>query len=137
MTNIPQKHKENLFSPMNLDHLIYFSNNFVYSIKDIHIKIEKLIWFVFFLRLFFFFFGKEFFFFFFIFLWPYFTFFFSRLFLSNFQILIWMLYFVILFPKTFFVENKASYFKKKWIIDQHTPKAQRKFVFTYELGPTT
>jgi len=27
--------------------------------------------------------------------------------------------------------------KKEWKIDQHTPKAQRKIVFTYEFGPTT
>ena len=27
--------------------------------------------------------------------------------------------------------------KKKWKIDQHTPKAQRKIFFTYEFGPTT
>jgi hypothetical protein len=44
LTTLPQKRKENLFSPMNLDpttskkfiFLIFFTRNFVYSIKDIY-----------------------------------------------------------------------------------------------------
>jgi len=46
LTNIPQKRKEKFFSPMNLDppqkkiyFSMFFSKNFVYSIKDISIQI--------------------------------------------------------------------------------------------------
>jgi len=35
------------------------------------------------------------------------------------------------------IKSMIVSWKKKWKIDQHTLKAQRKFFFTYEFGPTT
>ena len=35
------------------------------------------------------------------------------------------------------IYDSELFIKKKWKIDQHTPKAQRKIFFTYEFGPTT
>jgi hypothetical protein len=35
------------------------------------------------------------------------------------------------------IYDSELFIKKKWKIDQHTPKAQRKIFFTYEFGLNT